>query len=216
MFRNSKFGPLLAMSVLMAAAEAQTSTGGAAADPAAGAGDGSAAEARKRAPASNFLPIVRGRLPLIFVHAIRFNKVLNAMGNKDLATKFGTSVGKVFDIKKGRNFGYVTESYKPTAEDVAAAEAHIKQIGEQNAKGLSAAGDKTLLQTTLDEYKGRGLATAEEAAAQSTARTATRASTAAPAADGATKPAGKTSGAKVDKATGVQANAGNAADALLK
>ena len=213
MFRNSKFRSLLALSVLMSAAEAQTSTGGAAADPA--TGDGSAAEARKRAPASNFLPIVRGRLPLIFVHAIRFNKVLNAMGNKDLATKFGTSVGKVFDIKKGRNFGYVTEGFKPTAEDVSAAEAHIKQIGEQNAKGLSAAGDKTLLQTTLDEYKGRGLATAEEAAAQSTARTATRATTQTASTDGASKPAAKTSG-KADKSAGVQANAGNAADALLK
>lgn len=132
-------------------------------------------EGRKRAAASNFLPIVRGRLPLVFVHAIRFDQVLNAMSNKDLAAKFATSVGKVFDIKKGRNFAYVDASYKPTQDDVAAAESWIAQVGAENAKGLNAAGDKSLMQSTLDEYKARGLASAEEAAAFSAARTATRA-----------------------------------------
>lgn len=133
-----------------------------------------AAEARKRAAASKFLPIVRGRLPLIFVHAIRFDKVLNAMPNKDLASKFATSVGKVFDIKKGRNFSYVGEDYKPTQEDVAAAESWIAQVGATNAKGLNTTGDKTLMQSTLDEYKARGLATPEQAAALTAARVAAR------------------------------------------
>lgn len=132
------------------------------------------AEGRKRAEASNFLPIVRGRLPLIFVHAVRFVPTVNQMGNKDLAVKLGTSVGKVFDIKKGRNFDYVNADWKPTAEDIAAAEAHIAAIGSQNAKGLTAIGDKTMLQSLLDEYKARGTATAEEAAAQSAARGGTR------------------------------------------
>jgi len=148
--------------------------------------EAAAAEARKRAPAANFLPIVRGRLPLLFVHAIRFDKVLKVMGNKDLANKFATSVGKVFDIKKGRNFGYVNESYKPTAEDVSAAEAWIAQVGAENAKGLATVGDKTLMQSTLDQYKTAGLASAEEAAAFSVARGATRVKTekAAPAVTG--------------------------------
>jgi hypothetical protein len=204
MFRKNRFS-LLACA-LMAAAEAQESTGGAATESAA------AAEARKRAPAANFLPIVRGRLPLIFVHAIRFNAVLNAMGNKDLATKFGTSVGKVFDIKKGRNFSYVTAGFKPTAEDVAAAEAWIAQVGGQNSKGLSAAGDKSVLQSTLDEYKGKGLATPEEAAKQATARTATRAVSAAKA-EGGTAPATKKAAVKPET---VQADASGKAAALLK
>lgn len=210
---RSKFH-LLTACALMAVAEASASTGGAATDPAAGAGEGSAAEARKRAPAANFLPIVRGRLPLIFVHAIRFNDVLKVMGNKDLATKFGTSVGKVFDIKKGRNFGYVTADWKPTAEDVAAAEQHIAAVGNKNAKDLAATGDKALLQSTLDEYKGNGLATAEEAAKQATQRTVTRT----PSADGsATKPAGKTAKAPAgEKVSASTAGAAGAADALLK
>ena len=161
------------------------------------------AEARKRAPAANFLPIVRGRLPLLFVHAIRFDKVLNAMGNKDLASKFATSVGKVFDIKKGRNFAYVTEDFKPSAEDVSAAEAWIAQVGAENAKGLATVGDKTLMQSTLDQYKANGLATAEEVAKFSAARTATRVAT--PKAPGA---------AAASTAEGATTSAGSADDLL--
>lgn len=207
----TSFGAIAALSMLTmsdagqtdAAATAETTAGAPGETPA-------AAEARKRAAASNFLPIVRGRLPLLFVHAIRFDKVLNAMGNKDLASAFATSVGKVFDIKKGRNFGYVNAEFKPSAEDIAAAENWIAQIGAQNAKGLSAQGNKQLLQNTLDEYKARGLASAEEVAALSAARTASR-------------PAAKTAGAKADaslpatgvKAEGTQTAAAGSADDLL-
>lgn len=119
---------------------------------------------RKRAAASNFLPIVRGRLPLVFVHAIRFDPVLSAMGNKDLASKFGTSVGKIFDIKKGRNFGYVGTDYKPSADDLAAAKSWIGQVGAQNAKGLTASGDQSLMEKTLADYQARGLASPEDLA----------------------------------------------------
>lgn len=166
-----------------------------------------AAEARKRAAASNFLPIVRGRLPLIFVHAIRFDEVISKMSNKDGAAKFATSVGKVFDIKKGRNFGYVDANFKPTAEDVAAAEGWIAQVGAENAKGLKAVGDTTVMTQVLDQYKARGLATAEEAAAFSAARTSTR------------KPAEKKEGGEKSPAASTteaaQGSAANAGDELL-
>lgn len=138
-----------------------------------GTAEGSA-ETRKRAAASKFLPIVRGRLPLIFVHAIRFDSVLNAMGNKDLASKFGTSVGKVFDIKKGRNFSYVGEDYKPTAEDLAAAQNWINQVGAENAKGLTASGDPKVMSDTLTSYKERGVASPAEIAALSAAKASTK------------------------------------------
>jgi len=139
-----------------------------------GAAPETAEQKAKRAAASNFLSIVRGRLPLIFVHALRFDKTLLAMSNKDAASKFATSVGKVFDIRKGRNFAYIGEDFKPTAEDVTAAQGWIDAVGAENAKGLTAQGDKTLMQNTLDSYKAAGLATAEQAAAQSAARGATR------------------------------------------
>lgn len=169
--------------------------------------DGATGAPAKRAPASNFLPIVRGRLPLLFVHAIRFDPVLSAMGNKDLATKFATSVGKVFDIKKGRNFAYVTQDFKPAAEDVKAAEDWIAQVGAKNAKGLDTSGDKTLMQTTLDAYKTAGLATAAEVAAFSASRGATR-TKAAPATGAA-----QSNGAVA--AEGVQTAAAGSADDLL-
>jgi hypothetical protein len=129
---------------------------------------------RKRAPAANFLPIVRGRLPLLLVHAVRFDPVISAMGNKDIAAKFGTSVGKVFDIKKGRNFSYITEDYKPTAEDAAAAMEWAAQFGAENAKGLTAGGDRSLIEKLVDQYKAAGLGTAEDVAKVSEARAATR------------------------------------------
>lgn len=166
------------------------------------AGTEAAAE-RKRAAPSNFLPIVRGRLPLVFVHAVRFDTVLNAMANKDLATKLATSVGKVFDIKKGRNFGYVDAGYKPTQDDLAAADSWIAQVGAENAKGQKAVGDTELMQRVVDEYKARGLASAEEAAALSAARGAAR-KKAEPKAEGA----GSTATAETVSGAG-------AADALL-
>jgi len=100
--------------------------------------------------------------------------VLNAMGNKDLASKFATSVGKVFDIKKGRNFGYVKADFVPSAEDVTASEAWIAQVGKENAKGLATTGDTALMQKTLDDYKAKGLATPEQIAALSAARASNR------------------------------------------
>lgn len=160
---------------------------------------------RKRAPASNFLPIVRGRLPLLFVHAVRFDPVLNAMANKDLAAKLATSVGKVFDIKKGRNFGYVNAEFKPTQDDIAAGEAWVAAVGAENAKGQKAMGDAELMTRVVESYKERGLASPEEAAALSAARGASRKK-----AEGTTAPA---AGAEAGETT--QAGSAQAADALL-
>ena len=120
---------------------------------------------RKRAEASNFLAIVRGRFPLLLVHAVRFDEVLGKMNNKDVAARLATSVGKVFDIRKGRNFAYLTQTWKPTASDVADAKAWGEQIGNTNAKGLVAAGDKALVTRIVEQYEAAGLATAAEAEA---------------------------------------------------
>ena len=120
-------------------------------------GETQAATERKRAAAANFLPIVRGRLPLIFVHAVRFDDVVSKMGTKDAAAKFGTSVGKVFDIHKNRNFSYIGADFKPTADDVTSARAWAEQIGGQNAKGMTANGDKALMLKIVEQYEARGL-----------------------------------------------------------
>lgn len=164
----------LSMLALCSAEAEVAEVGGATAEALEAATAAAAAETRKRAAAANFLPIVRGRLPLVFVHAVRFDPTIGAMGNKDIASKFATSVGKVFDIKKGRNFAYITAEYKPSAEDLAAAQAWIDQIGAENAKGLSALGDKALMTTVLEQYKSGGLASAEDIAKLTAARGAAR------------------------------------------
>jgi hypothetical protein len=173
----TSFVALAALSMCYAEADTldPTTVGGATPEALAAAGAAAAVEtARKRAAASNFLPIVRGRLPLVFVHAVRFDPVIGAMGNKDTASKFATSVGKIFDIKKGRNFSYVTADYKPSAEDLAAAQGWIDQIGGENTKGMAAQGDKVLMTQVLEQYKAGGLATAEDIAKLTAQRGATR------------------------------------------
>lgn len=83
-------------------------------------------ETKARAPKdpAKALDILNGRMPLPIVYAIRFQEEAGAK-NSDLAKKYGTSVGKVFDIRKGSNFGYITKDYLPSAEELAAARAHI-------------------------------------------------------------------------------------------
>lgn len=198
-------GAMLAMSICNVEAEV-AEAGGATPEALAAAGEAAAAagEARKRAAAANFLPIVRGRLPLVFVHAVRFDPVIGAIGNKDTATKFATSVGKVFDIKKGRNFAYITADYKPSAEDFAAAQAWIDQTGASNAKGLTAVGDKDLMTKVLEQYKSGGLASAEDIAKLTAQRGSARAAK-------ATAPAAGV----LAKAEGTQTVAAGAADDLL-
>lgn len=146
-----------------AAAEAEATAVGAAEAGDTAVATGDAAE-RKRAPASNFLNIVRGRFPLLLVHACRFDEALGKMSTKDLAAKMATSVGKIFDIRKGRNFAYLTKDFKPSASDVSEAKAWAGQIGQQNAKGLQATGDATLILKIVEQYEKAGLATAEETA----------------------------------------------------
>lgn len=137
----------------------------AAAVPPAGAQQPGAAPAegtvKKRAPKTNLLDIARGRLPLMFVHSIRFKETA---GNAETAKKYATSVGKVFDIKKGRNFGYVNDTFKPTQEDIAAAQ---KWADEASKHG----GDKGALGDVIASYTP---ATADEAKAQAAAITAAR------------------------------------------
>lgn len=58
--------------------------------------------------------IICGRMPVAVVAQIRFG---NNKGDatKALADMYGTTVGKIDDIKKNRNFAYVTADFKPTA-----------------------------------------------------------------------------------------------------
>ena len=62
-------------------------------------------------------PIISGRMPVAVVAQIRFGND-KAEPTKVLADKYGTTVGKIDDIKKGRNFAYVTADFAPTQEQI--------------------------------------------------------------------------------------------------
>ena len=156
---NRKFGHV---AILMAAAEAAVSAGGTATAP-----DTNVAEAEKktRAPKNpdNILNIINGRMPFPLVALIR-RKALGEKSTAEYAKAFGTSVGKVFDIAKGRNFGYIDASYKPSAEEVEASKKWCTEM--KTAKGQllkEAGGDPDAILKALGEM---GVATAEEVAAR--------------------------------------------------
>ena len=58
--------------------------------------------------------IINGRMPVAVVAQIRFGNN-KSDATKALADLYGTTVGKIDDIKKNRNFAYVTADFKPTA-----------------------------------------------------------------------------------------------------
>ena len=62
-------------------------------------------------------PIINGRMPVAVVAQIRFGND-KTEPTKVLADKYGTTVGKIDDIKKGRNFAYVTADFAPTQAQI--------------------------------------------------------------------------------------------------
>jgi hypothetical protein len=68
--------------------------------------------------------IIRGRIALAIVFLVRFVEPAEA-GTKALAEKYGTTVGKIDDIRKNRNFAYVTEDVKFTEDQVKEAVTYI-------------------------------------------------------------------------------------------
>lgn len=71
--------------------------------------------------------IVRGRMPAALVYAIRF---LEDGSESEIAKKYKTTGGKVNDIKKNRNFGYITEDTKFSREELDKALEHAKKLGD--------------------------------------------------------------------------------------
>lgn len=108
--------------------------------------------------------IIQGRMPVAVVHLLRFGS--NKGGaTKDLASKFGTTVGKVDDVKKNRNFAYVTEDVAFTDDQIAEGVEWLKRHPKYDEAGVDA------LVTELDQY---ARATPEQVAAFEAARTAAR------------------------------------------
>lgn len=98
--------------------------------------------------------IINGRMPVAVVAQIRFG---NNKGDstKDLAAMYGTTVGKIDDIKKNRNFAYVGADFKPTQEQIDQGLEWLKRHPKYNEGTV----DKI-----IQELETTPVATAEEAA----------------------------------------------------
>lgn len=108
--------------------------------------------------------IIQGRMPVAVVHALRFGS-LKGGATKDIAAKAGTTVGKVDDIKKNRNFSYVVEATKFTEAQIAEGIEWLNRHPKYGESGVDA------LVVELDSYER---ATEDEAKAFEAARTAAR------------------------------------------
>ena len=108
--------------------------------------------------------IIQGRMPVAVVHLLRFG---NSKGGatKELAVKFGTTVGKVDDVKKNRNFAYVVEDTRFTQAQIDEGCEWLKRHPKYDESGADA---------LVVELEGYTIATDEEAKAFEAARTAAR------------------------------------------
>lgn len=108
--------------------------------------------------------IIRGRMPVGVVYIVRFGDQRNE-ASKDLAKMFGTTIGKIEDIKKNRNFGYVKADFKPTATQKEEAIAWLQRHPDFETGAV----DKL-----INEVESLTLANDEEAAAFLAARVEAR------------------------------------------
>lgn len=120
------------------------------------AGEAGTPEKEKAAPKE----IIRGRMPVAVVALARFGSMKD-QATKALADAFGTTVGKIDDIKKNRNFAYVTAEFKPTAAQKADGVEWLKR-------------HPTGAQALIDELQATPEATPEEAAAFEQVRSSAR------------------------------------------
>ena len=155
-------------------------------------------EAAPKAPPKE---IVRGRMPVAIVAQVRFG-LKKGESTKALADLFGTTVGKIDDIKKNRNFAYVTKGFKPTEQQKQDGLAWLKR----NPNGEQA--------DLVTELEGTAVASAEEAAAFETARSGARGQKETTA-EGAPADAGGGNRRGKGKSKGEDAPAAATGDALL-
>lgn len=116
-----------------------------------------------KAPAPT-LEIIRGRMPAAVVALVRFGN-LKGETTAVKAKRFGTTVGKIDDIAKGRNFAYIKEDFAPTQAQKDEGIAWLKTHPRYDADNVDA---------LIMELDATPVATDEQAAAFAAARTAAR------------------------------------------
>lgn len=104
--------------------------------------------------------IIRGRMPIAVVALARFGSQ-STTATKAAADALGTTVGKIDDIRKNRNFAYVTADFKPTEAQKADGIEWLKR----HPVGADA---------LIEELQNLPVATAEESAAFEQVRASAR------------------------------------------
>jgi hypothetical protein len=116
--------------------------------------------------------IIRGRMPIAIVYAVRFGELRDGKIG-DLAKQFGTTIGKITDIKKGSTFGYLGSSFKPTQLQKDDAIAWLKKhvayedgavdiiINEVEAMDVATAEETAAFEATRIAHKGQTTTTKE-------------------------------------------------------
>jgi hypothetical protein len=140
--------------------------------------DGTEVDQTTVAPAAPKVEIVRGRMPVAVVAMIRFKEI--GVGTSALAAKYRTTIGKIDDILKGRNFGYISENFQPSEAQVADAKVYLGNLSEANQADTLAKLDAM----GVNEDGGAGFDEARKAARKTKAKPAASAAPAAPAAEG--------------------------------
>lgn len=142
-------------------------TMGMAEDTGAGSTEPAAGEAPAAKPARETLEIIRGRMPVAIVNLVRHGN-LKGETVAVKAKRFGTTVGKVDDIVKGRNFGYVTADFAPTQAQKDEGIAWLKTHPRYDADNVD---------DLVNELDKTPVATEEQAKAFEEARAANRGQT---------------------------------------
>jgi len=93
--------------------------------------------------------IIRGRMPLALVALIKREPA--DLSTSALAAKYRTTVGKIDDIRKGHNFGYVDAGFCPTEDQAKAAADRINQL------------DQVFVNQLMTSLEQMGIATQEQA-----------------------------------------------------
>lgn len=70
--------------------------------------------------------IIHGRMPVAVVFLARFG-AMSVRSTKEKSDIFATTIGKIDDIAKSRNFAYVTSDFKPSAKQKAEAKAWLER-----------------------------------------------------------------------------------------
>jgi hypothetical protein len=108
--------------------------------------------------------IIRGRMPIAVVYMVRFGDQKGGE-TRALADLFGTTVGKITDIKKRSTFAYLPENFKPTQTQKDEGIAWLqKHVGFKDGK----------VDVLINELDSMKAATTEEAAAYEALRIANR------------------------------------------